>query len=485
MALFLAAGLVFGFALAAWVFAARRRAALDLQAAAQALELERLGQGEAQARREAERLAEQARQQQGELAAARQEAQRLAAERAGYAAEARRVPELEREREALNGLAQERAAQVRELETRIAEERLRAEEKLALLLDAKQQLAQDFESLARRIFEEKSEKFSAQSKEQLGALLNPLREQLGEFRRKVDDVHVKDSEARSSLMTEIANLKGLNERIGQDALNLTRALKGETKTQGNWGEVILERVLEESGLMKGREYETQVSLSDEEGRRLQPDVILRLPGGKDVIIDSKVSLLDYERYCSAADDAERAAGLKAHIASLRAHLKGLSAKSYDSLPGVRSLDFVLLFVPVEAAFITAVEHDRELFRDAFDKNIVVVCPSTLLATLRTIHNTWRTEYQNQNALKIAEEAGKLHDKFADFVKALDEVGERLGQAQKAYDTAYNRLSTGTGNLVNRVDALKKLGAKAKKSLALAEARADAETEPDLPALDPS
>lgn len=435
------------------------------------LELERLKS--ALAHREGEQVEWRRERElmQNDLHGLRQRWQQVSAEAAALAAQVERLPRLENENVQAQARIADLQARLAEQETRLAEERKAAEARLQDLREAKERMNQEFQGLAQKIFEEKSEKFRQQNQENLGHLLNPLREQLGDFRKQIQDVHVKDSEARASLQTEIHQLKTLNERIAQDALNLTKALKGETKTQGNWGEVILERVLEESGLTRGREYEVQVSLTGEDGRRFQPDVIVRLPGNKDVVVDAKVSLVAYERYCSAETEEERALALKNHIASLRAHLKGLSEKNYDTLEGVRSLDFVLLFVPVEAAFLTAVEQDPSLFRDAFEKNIIVVCPSTLLATLRTIHNTWRSEYQNQNALKIAESAGAMHDQFALFLDALEDIGDKLQKATGAWETAHKRLTSGRGNLLGRIDNLRKLGAKAKKRLPADEAAA--------------
>lgn len=350
------------------------------------------------------------------------------------------------------------------LETQLTAERKQADEKLKLLDEARAQLNTEFQNLANKILEEKSKKFTEQNKENIDRVLNPLREQLGDFRRKVEDVYEKESKDRMSLFHEIKNLKDLNQQISEDALNLTNALKGQTKTQGTWGEVILERVLEESGLHNGREYDTQGTFTSEEGKRLRPDVIVHLPEGKDIIIDSKVSLTAYERYCTTDDDTQRQIALKEHIASLKAHIKGLSVKNYEDLPGVKSLDFVLLFVPIESAFITAVENDRDIFREAFGKNIIVVSPTTLLATLKTVHNIWRYEYQNRNVLEIAEKAGSLYDQFVLFVQSMDDIGDKLNKASDAYTTARKRLVDGKGNLVGRTEKLKQLGAKTKKSL---------------------
>jgi len=363
-----------------------------------------------------------------------------------------------------SALEQSRAETVR-LETQLSEERRQGAEKLKLLEEARQQLNIEFQNLANKILEEKSQKFTEQNKTNLDQLLKPLREQLGDFRKKVEDTYDKESKDRVSLMHEIKSLKQLNQQISDDAINLTNALKGQSQTQGAWGEVVLERVLEESGLHKGREYETQESFTTDEGKRYRPDVIVHLPEGKDIVVDSKVTLTAYERYCAASNDEERAKALKEHVQSLRTHIKGLSEKRYEDLPGVKSLDFVLLFVPIEAAFITAVEADQAIFRDAFDKNIIVVSPTTLLATLKTVHNIWRYEHQNQNAQEIAAKAGGLYDQFVLFVEALDDVGDKLNKAQQAFDKSRARLVSGRGNLVRRSEELQKLGAKNKKQLA--------------------
>ncbi len=351
-----------------------------------------------------------------------------------------------------------------ELETSLTHERKQYEEKIELLKGARDELSHQFKSLASDILEEKSKRFTEQNQENLQAIVKPLREQIGEFRKRVDDVYTNETKDRQSLHNEIKNLTKLNQQIAEDAINLTKALKGQTKTQGIWGEVILERVLEQSGLVKGREYESQASFRSEDGRRYQPDVVVHLPEEKDVVVDSKVSLVAYERYVSTDDDVIRQAALVEHVNSMRNHVRSLSDKSYDDLPGLRSLDFVLMFVPIEAAFIVAVEQEQELFRDAFDRHIVVVTPSTLLVTLRTIQNIWRYEYQNRNAQEIARRAGQLYDKFVSFVESLDTVGSRIIQAQDAFDKARGQLVSGRGNLVGRTEVLKKLGASTKKSL---------------------
>ncbi len=353
---------------------------------------------------------------------------------------------------------------ISELETRLEDERRNGAEKLVLLQEAREQLKLEFQNVANKIFEDKSQKFTEQNKENIEGVLKPMREQLSDFKKKVEDVYDKESKDRVSLLSEIIHLKSLNERISEDAINLTNALKGQSKTRGSWGEMILERVLEESGLHKGREYEVQAMYASEEGQRRHPDVIVHLPEGKDIVIDSKVSLKAYEKYCSADTEEKREKRLKEHVISIRTHIKELSGKRYEELEGIRTLDFVLMFLPIEGAFWTAIESEQGLFNEAFGKNIMLVSPSTLLATLRIISNIWRYEDQNRNALIIAKKAGDLYDKFVGFVEALDDVGHRIGKAKESYETAHKRLIEGKGNLVRRTEELRQLGVKAQKEL---------------------
>jgi DNA recombination protein RmuC len=375
-----------------------------------------------------------------------------------------RVPGLEEE---LGKTTQRNAvlqAKLSELETRLEDERRNADEKLALLQEARDQLKLEFQNVANKIFEDKSQKFTEQNRDNIEGVLKPMREQLMDFKKKVEDVYDKESKDRVSLLNEIIHLKTLNERISGDAVNLTNALKGQSKTRGSWGEMILERVLEESGLQKGREYEIQTMYASEEGQRRHPDVIVHLPEGKDIVIDSKVSLIAYEKYCTADKEETRDKRLKEHISSVRTHIKALSGKRYEELEGIRTLDFVLMFLPIEGAFWTAIDCEQGLFNEAFDKNIMLVSPSTLLATLRIISNIWRYEDQNKNALIIAKKAGDLHDKFVGFIEALDEVGQKIDKARDSYQTARNRLIEGRGNLVRRSIELRQLGVKAQKEL---------------------
>ena len=350
------------------------------------------------------------------------------------------------------------------LQTSVKEQRQHAEEKLKLLSEARESMQNGFKNLANEIFESKQKEFKNQSKEQLSGVLDPLHERIKSFEKRVEDTYSNEAKERYSLQKEVKNLQELNARIAQDAVNLTNALKGESKKQGIWGEMVLERVLESSGLVKGREYELQVTLKSAEGTRLQPDAIVRLPEAKDVVIDSKVSLSSYEKYCSTDDETLSQAALTAHIRSIRTHIKQLSAKDYQSLKGIRTLDYILMFVPIESAFSLATQEDPDLYTDALARQIAIVTPSTLLATLRTIQNMWRIEQQNRNADDIADRAGKLYDKFVNFVADLELIGQRLDSTRGAWDDAWNKLVDGRGNLVKRAEDMKKLGAKVSKSL---------------------
>ncbi len=350
------------------------------------------------------------------------------------------------------------------LTARLASEQQRYQEQLALLTDARNTLGREFENIANRIFEDKQAIFNRSSKQVMDSTVDPLRRELSEFRKKIDDSQHKESAERNRLIGQISELQKQAQRIGDDAVMLATALKGDSKVQGNWGEVVLERLLEESGLRKGREYETQVSLKDDDGRRRSPDVILRLPDKRDIVIDAKVSLTDYERYCRSDDDDARARHLNQHVLSIRNHVTGLSRKAYEQLEGINTLDFVLIFVPIEAAFMVAIERDQTLFRDAYDRGIILVSPSTLMATLRTINNIWRYADQNRNAEKIAAQAGALYDQFVLVVQALEEIGKHLDKSQEAWTLTRNRLSRGKGNLVKRMDDLKTLGAPVKREI---------------------
>ena len=351
-----------------------------------------------------------------------------------------------------------------ELQTRMHEQVKNAEEKLALLKDAETRLNNQFENLAGKIFDERNRQFTEHNKTSLDHIVKPLREQLGEFKQRIETVYDNENKDRISLREEIISLRRDTAQMNQEALNLTRALKGDKKTQGNWGEMILETVLEKSGLRKGIEYETQGAFRDENNKLFKPDVIVRLPEDKDIIIDSKVSLLAYERHCSTEDDAERIAALKQHTEAVRTHIKSLSTKDYSGLKGLRSLDFVLLFMPIEAAFIAAFQADERLFTDAFEHKIIVVTPTTLLATLRTIENIWRYERQNENARAIADKAGIVYDKIRGFVEDLDKLGKQLSTVHTTYDGVMNKLTQGHGNLIRQASSFVDLGVKVKKTI---------------------
>ena len=362
-------------------------------------------------------------------------------------------------------LAADLRTQLESQAARFEQEQLASQEKQRLLENAEQRLQQQFENLANKIFEQKHEKFSQASKAGLDSLLSPLKEQIEGFKRQVTDQYVREGQERASLKTEIMGLKELNLQITQDAAALTKALKGDNKTQGNWGEIVLERILKESGLREGHEFDTQVALKNEAGKSYQPDVVVHLPNDKDVVIDSKVSLAAYERYFNQQDDdVARALHLKEHVNSLRNHIKELGKKDYQDLKGLRSLDYVLLFIPIESAFLLAADHAPDLLKLAFDNNIMLVSPTNLLVALRTINNIWQYEYQNQNAQKIADHAAKLYDKFHGFVTDMEKVGKALESTQKSYEGAMNKLSSGKGNLVRQVEQFRKLGVQTNKKL---------------------
>ena len=367
-------------------------------------------------------------------------------------------------------LEQNHALQVQNerLTTQSEKDRQAAEEKLALLADARQNLSDQFQNLANTILEEKSRRFTEQNHDHLQQLLNPLNERIHGFSELVQQTYEKEAKERLTIENELKRLQSLNTQLHHDAKALTTALTGtQNKTQGNWGEMILESVLENSGLQKGREYIVQASSvrheADGTQRRLQPDVLINLPDNKQIVIDSKVSLTAYVRYTqSTGAEAERE--LANHVASIRAHIKSLAAKDYTDLEGVKTLDFVFMFVPVEPAYLLALQHDPNLFQECFDKRIMLTGPSTLLATLRTVANIWRNEQQNQNALAIAEAGSKLYDKFVGFVESMDGINKALGQAQSQFQTAYSRLVSGRGNLISSTEKLRKLGIKAGKQL---------------------
>ncbi|NMH28127.1 DNA recombination protein RmuC [Flavobacterium silvaticum] len=327
-----------------------------------------------------------------------------------------------------------------------------------------QKFTKEFENLANKILDEKSLKFTEQNKQNISSLLNPLQEKIQLFEKRVDDTHKESIDYHAALRQQILGLRDMNEQMSREAVNLTRALKGDSKMQGNWGELVLERVLEKSGLEKGREYEVQQSFTTTEGNRVFPDVIVNLPDGKKMVIDSKVSLVAYERYANEDDETLRPSLLKEHTNSIRRHIEQLGEKNYHDLYQMESPDFVLLFIPIEPAFALALNDDATLYNRAFEKNIVIVTPATLLATLRTIDSMWANQKQQQNAYEIARQAGALYDKFEGFVQDLIKIGKRIDDSKTEYSAAMNKLFDGKGNLISSVEKLKKMGAKAKKSL---------------------
>ncbi|KFC00881.1 RmuC family DNA recombination protein [Trabulsiella guamensis ATCC 49490] len=355
-------------------------------------------------------------------------------------------------------------ADLREVTTRLESTQLHAEDKLRQMVNSEQRLSEQFENLANRIFEHSNRRVDEQNRQSLNSLLTPLREQLDGFRRQVQDSFGQEARERHTLAHEIRNLQQLNAQMTQEAVNLTRALKGDNKTQGNWGEVVLTRVLEASGLREGHEYQTQVSIETDARARMQPDVIVRLPQGKDVVIDAKMTLVAYERYFNAEDDAIREAAMHEHIASVRSHIRLLSRKDYQQLPGLRSLDYVLMFIPVEPAFLLAIDRQPELITEALKNNIMLVSPTTLLVALRTIANLWRYEHQSRNAQQIAERAGRLYDKMRLFVDDMTSIGQSLDRAQDNYRQAMKKLSSGRGNMLAQAEAFRGLGVEVKREI---------------------
>lgn len=385
-----------------------------------------------------------------------------------YGARAARVPELETRTGQLEAALGEARSHAASLQSQLAAQAAHHEEKLAMLASARAELSDQFRALAGEILEEKTQRFTEHNREQVGLLLGPLSERLGEFGRLVQDTYDKDSKERLTLENELKRLTAMNAQLGEDALALTRALTGgNNKAQGTWGEMVLEKVLEASGLTRDREYRVQVADTVDTGegvRRYQPDVVIDLPEGKQLVVDAKVSLNAYVRYTAASDEAERARELAAHIAALRTHIRTLSEKRYQDLYQLKTLDFVFMFVPVEPAYLLAVQHDMSLFSEAFERRIMIVGPSTLLATLRTVESIWRYEHQNRNAQEIARQGGLLYDKFAGFAETLEKVGRQLDTARDSHAQAMRQLKDGRGNLMSRAENLRLMGVKASRQL---------------------
>lgn len=468
-------GLLLG-VVAVWLVLRERMASAGTQARGESqVELARLNERLSAAQEDGRRLAaEQAAVQQqatawrDQLDTSRDECAQLA-ERAARQAE--QLATLQQEKEALAALRDRLTAeqqrlsnQVTELTTSLDAERKLAEENLAVLNNARTELSNQFKVLANEILEDKSKRFTEQNQTNINQLLEPLKVKITEFQGKVHEVYVQEGKDRSALAEQVKQLMALNNQLSKDAHNLTSALKGQAKTQGNWGELILERVLEASGLRKGHEYDVQESHTRADGSRAQPDVVVHLPEDKHLIIDAKVSLTAYEEHANAETDHQRDAAMKRHLDSVRAHIRELSEKNYQQLYGLKSLDFVLMFIPVEPAFMLAISHDSELWQDAWKKNVLLVSPSTLLFVVRTVAHLWRQEQQNRNAQEIANRGAELYDKLAGFVEDLDSLGAKLQQAQKAYDGAYSKFTGGRGNVIRQAEMLKELGVKPTKQL---------------------
>lgn len=322
----------------------------------------------------------------------------------------------------------------------------------------------EFENLANKILEEKSKRFTEQNRNNLDEILKPLNEKIKEFQKQVDETYNKEARERFSLQNEVKNLIELNKKISDDANNLTKALKGDQKVMGDWGEFILESILEKSGLQKGIEYITQQSFENEEEKRLRPDVIVKYPGNKSVIIDSKVSLVAYEKYANTEEPESKKQYLQEHLTSIRNHIKILSAKNYQNIYGLQSLDYVFMFIPIEPAFLAAIQNDRELWTEAWNKKILLISPTNLIAVLKIIAEMWRVDFQNRNAQEIARQSGELLNKFSNFLQDLDKIGQKIDDSKKHYEEARNKLYSGKGNLINRAKQLQLLGAKTSKNL---------------------
>ena len=399
-------------------------------------------------------------------------------ERTQLAERAARVPTLIDQLDAARAEVAQLARQCAELTTRLDAERSQAQEKVALLADAKQALTDQFKTLAESILDEKSKRFAEQNTSTLGALLDPLKSRLVDFQGRIEQLYDTEGKERSALSGQVQHLMQLNRTLSDDAKNLTQALKGSAKTQGNWGELILERVLEASGLRKGTEYEAQPSHVREDGSRAQPDVVIRLPEGRRLVIDAKVSLVAYEQMTSEGDPARRAMAERRHLDSIRKHIAGLSERNYQLLPDIHSLDFVLMFVPIEPAFAVAVQGDGDLFMHAWNKNVLLVSPTTLLFVVRTVAHLWRQEQQSRNTQEIARRGAELYDKLAAFVADLEKVGRNLAQAQGAFTDAFDKLSRNKGNVIRQAQMLKELGIKPVRALPVALVEAARETEDD-------
>ena len=374
------------------------------------------------------------------------------------------LKQFEQKAESLQGEVQSLSNQFTRVSSELESEKRISQEKLEQFNESKKQLTEQFKNLAQEILEEKSQRFASQNQQNLDLILKPLQEKITDFRKRVDDVYSEEVKERASLQSEIRSLTDLNKKMSEDATALTKALRGDSKASGNWGELVLETILEHCGLRKGYEFDVQDSKRNQDGNLVYPDVVIHLPENKHIVVDSKVSITAYTRSVQTDDPALQQSELNAHIHSIRTHMNGLSAKNYQDLYGLGSIDFVLMFIPIEPAFLAAVGHESNLFQEALTKNIVLVCPSTLHATVRTIAHVWRQEHQNRNAQEIARLCGAMYDKFVGFVDDLDSIGKSIQNSQKFYDEAYKKLTTGNGNLVRSAQRVKELGVKPNKSL---------------------
>ena len=374
------------------------------------------------------------------------------------------LAEKERALEALRERLMLSESQVAELTVTVQKEQEQSSEKLALLESAKKQLADEFKVLSNQIFDQKQAQFTQSSQSTIEAVLKPMQGALDAFKSRVELVHKEDLEGRASLSEQLKQLHSLNSQMTEEAQNLTHALKGDSKTQGNWGELILEKLLERSGLSEGVEFEREKSFTDNEGKRLRPDVIINMPDNKHVIIDSKVSLVHYEQALNADDKQSQSVAMKAHLNSLQRHIAALAEKRYDHLEQLNAPDFVLMFVPVEGAYLMAIEADSRIFEDAFEKRVAVVTPTTLFTTLKTIEQLWRYERQSENTVKLIKRAAEVHDKFVGFVESFEKVGKQLQTAQSTYEQSHKQMISGQGNLVRQAEMLKSLAGKTKKEI---------------------
>lgn len=367
---------------------------------------------------------------------------------------------------------------IAELETRLSEQTKSLKEQLENLNAAKEQMKQEFENIAQKIFEDRGKTFTEQNKANLDLILNPFRLQINDFKAKVEEVYITEGKERFSLTEQIKKMHEAYESLSNEANNLVRALKADTKTQGDWGEINLRRILDFTGLKEGIHYYTQSNYQNDAGENLRPDIVVNLPDSRQIIVDSKVSLTGYERYYNSTNDTEKDVGIKDHLKSIRKHVQELSEKKYEDLKGINTLDFVLMFIPVEAAYFVAIDNDSELYKYASEKKVLLVCPSTLLITLQLVGSLWRIDDQKKHVYEIADQGGKLYDKFVGFVENFETIKTNLDKTNKAYDEAYGQLVDGKGNLINQAQKLKLLGIKSKKKLPdkiLQEADADTET----------